>query len=48
MRKEKDRQREMHSLFHMDADDLLKNMPSKLDKYVIDKELNILMTSFSV
>jgi hypothetical protein len=26
-----------HSFLHRDADDLLKNMPYKLDKYVIDK-----------
>ena len=33
---------------YMDADDLLKNMPSELDKYVFDKELQQTDDSFSV
>jgi hypothetical protein len=32
----------------MVADDLLKNMPSELDKYVFDKELQQTDDSFSV
>jgi hypothetical protein len=33
---------------YMVADDLLKNMPSELDKYVFDKELQQTDDSFSV
>jgi len=33
---------------HGDADDLLENMPFELDKYGIDRNPNILMTSHSL
>jgi len=33
---------------HGNADDLLKNVPSELSKYVIIRNFNILRTSFSV
>lgn len=42
MRKGNDSQEEVHCLFHRDTDDLMKTVPSELDKYVIDNKPEVI------